>query len=225
MLLTDKIRRGRHVTRLIRALALAGALLALTATVANAAPSPGFQFEQNWTDIQPVVEQQSPGFFAGDMSTSEEWVRNPTSCLWDLDDQTEWDGTGKLTAGASASASICVIDDEYDNFGGDDHMLRVDVDAPSPDLKVTLVNDRGLSVSVPRTSDSSGYHWHLCVRDKTPGPFPEIAESNGGTGLFTNYTMTVTSTGRRDIRSPLAIFQAPLVGAKTWMDEYKAGCR
>lgn len=189
------------------------------------------------TDTQYPVEQQSPGYFYDqDWSTQDSWVTNPYKyipspspgyvqdiCLWDVDDQIHYSTSGKLAPGASALVTICVVADQYDNFGGDDHMLTVKASNTTPDIAISLTSDQGFSTALTPVKVGKSYEWKTCKVDHTPGPYPTIENSNGGTGKLVKYTVKVTNTSRQT-RSPYVRFEHPLVGTPEWFTEHNAGC-
>jgi hypothetical protein len=132
-------------------------------------------------------------------------------CAWDVDDHFRHEGYGYLAAGTRVQGSLCVVADEYDNFGGDDHMLFASVYAPEDSLTVTLTNDRGVARPLEPVPDGNGYRWYVCHVDHTPDPYPEIPDSNGGTGLPVTYTLDLAA-GSRTVRSIYAILEHPLIG-------------
>lgn len=196
-----------------------------------AGPAQPFSFiKQQGGDIQYPVEQQSPGFFyQQDWSTQGEWVKNPTAqaanpCAWDVDDQIYYSASGKLAPGASVSGTLCVVADQYDNFGGDDHLFMVKASNSTPDVTISLSSDQGFSTTLTPTKVGKSYEWKMCKVDHTPGPYAAVEGSNGGTGTFVKYTVTVTNTSRQT-RSPYVRLYHPLVGSSEWFTEYNAGCR
>lgn len=191
-------------------------------------PQPfSFTKDQN-NNIQHPVEQQSPDFFFGDKTNPSSWVGNPTRyaanpCLWDVDDHIAFTGFGKLAPGVSVKGTLCVVADQYDNFGGDDHMLLVKATNASPDVTVSLSNDQGFSTTLTPVKVGRSYEWKTCKVDHTPGPYATIDGSNGGTGTFVRYTVTVTNTSRQT-RNPYVRLYHPLVGTPEWFTEHNAGC-
>jgi len=223
--------RYRLLRTLLPGLAIIG-IFALPAA-ATGRPRP-LTFVAGTSDYQPVVEQQSPNFFhapcsggAGDGCDPSTWVVNPlrsAPCAWDVDDHFVYSaGSGYVEAGTSASVSVCVVADANDNYGGDDHMLKASVWAPTPNLTVTLADDQGVSLTLAPVPDGNGYRWDACRVDHTAGPFHEIPGSNGGVGLLVWHTLTVTAPDRT-VRSVSGTLRAPLVGTPSWFDARAAGC-
>jgi len=97
----------------------------------------------------------------------------------------------------------------------------VSVIAPSPDLQITLSNDHGISISAtPSRNSDKTYNYMLCTKDTTPGPYPVIEGSNGGTGIVVPWTMTITNQTAKTIRSITALLQTGPQGSSI----YSTGC-
>ncbi|HSX23496.1 MAG TPA: hypothetical protein VLE74_00115 [Candidatus Saccharimonadales bacterium] len=152
-------------------------------------------------DIQYPVEQESPNFFfcggsqgpikcAFDQST---WVRNPTSCVWDVDDYIDRSGTGNVAGGTTATDTTCLIADSYTNYGGDRKTIEVNISSSSSNLQVSLVNSNGVKWAATPVAQKRGYLYALCIKDPTAGSmtFPVLANSNGGTGQRVDYTLSI----------------------------------
>lgn len=200
--------------------------------IAKGQPPQPLEFRYMGGQVNDPVEQQSPNFFRCkhepplEPCDSRTWVVNPLGgvpCAWDVDDHFIHQGYGYVEAGGRVRGSMCVVADQYDNFGGDDHMLFASVYAPEDSLTVTLTNDRGVARPLEPVPDGNGYRWYVCHVDHTPGPYPEIPDSNGGTGLPVTYTLDVVA-GSRTVRSIYATLEHPLVGTPRWFDAYEAGC-
>ena len=172
---------------------LGAVLFVLLAAPAHASGPQPLTIYRDWTQHQDPVEQESPNFFdnncgfnpanpACDPST---WVTNPTDCTWDVDDSTADMGFGYLTG--TVTDSLCVVADEYDNFGGDDKRIEARVYAPANTLTVTF---QGQSV-IPVVS-GSGFEWLACVHEHETvfGPIPV---SNGGTGRILTFDLMVSA--------------------------------
>ena len=185
----------------------------------------GWQQAQN---IQQPVEQQSPNFFfcggalgpvncAFDPST---WVSNPTGCVWDMDDYIDVSGNGDLPKGQTMSTTTCAVADGFDNYGNDNHPVEVLVTAPTNALTVTLVNDFGVSFTATPVYSRAARAWQfqICTRDTTPGPFPVIDGSNGGTGTIVNWPRSVTNDSNQTLRRARAVFDIGGYGL------YDTGC-
>lgn len=156
-------------------------------------------------DSQPgsggFVEQQSPpgsGWMEACNLDPSSCVVNPTPCLWTADSRVTLMGFGSLAAGASATASLCLIGDWQQ------HILGAAVQSGSPSL-VVKVRYQALDVEyiVPARLLGRDYDYRGCI----VGPYyshsdPQllsIPDSNGGVGLRTDITLTVTNpTGRKE---------------------------
>lgn len=125
-------------------------------------------------------------------------VVNSTPCAWTADSRVTYQGFGFLAAGATASASFCFVADWQQ------HILGAAVQSASPDLIVKMRYEAlGVEFVIPPRPITHGYDYRGCV----VGPFyahsdPQllpIPGSNGGVGLRTDITMTVTNpTGRKE---------------------------
>ena len=199
---------------------------------ADAGPQQGWTWQRT-TYIHQPVEQESPNFFncagawggasggtcAPDEST---WVTNPTGCVWDVDDSYAWAGSSDLAKGTSQSATACAVADQYDNFAGDDHSVQAVVSAPSGALAVTVTSDQGDAYTATPVYDKASRAWvyRVCELDLTPGPYPTIDGSNGGTGTVVNWTITVTNNTGQAVKRVTAILQLGLQVA----GQYSTGC-
>jgi len=170
--------------------------------------SAALQFAPAGADHQYVVEQQSPLFFfsnCGIYPLLPECdpavnVVNPTECGWDVDDFTDFTAFGSLAGGETASQSLCVIEDGFNNYGGDTHSVQVLVTSSSPGLEVTLSNTfNGAARGAPAPSGKE-YQYLLCVLDPTAGGYAEIPGSHGGTGLRVDYTLTIRNPKRQQAK-------------------------
>lgn len=210
-------------------------LAALLAAFALFVAAPGGQqplaLSLSWNQTGTVEQQSCPsGGPAWPDCDPATWVNNPTGsllngpCAWDVDDNFDFDGFGYVDAGTTRSGVRCVVADAYNNWGGDDHMLFATVNAPANTLTVTLSNDQGVSLPMAPVVNGSGYRYYVCHVDHTPGPYPTIAGSNGGTGTVVTYTLSVTA-GAHAVRSVSASLDAPLVGSSAWFAAWNAGCQ
>ena len=126
-----------------------------------------------------------------------------------MDDETDNQGTGTVAAGSTVSATLChVIDKDAIPGGvaGDPSRIEVDVLAPKNGLTVVLSNSFGQSVPVQPAAVSGGFEWKFCGHAYTPGPYPAIPNSNGGVGLQTDWTLSITA-GSQSVRSVFAVLQ------------------
>lgn len=119
-------------------------------------------------------------------------VTNPGPCLWTIDSHEEWQAPpATLDAGASASASGCLVaDDAW-------HVASVIVHAASADLSVSIqFSPQAQSYAVTPVAVVGGYEYKGCVYGPTyatVSALPEIAGSNGGHGVVTQVTVSVAN--------------------------------
>lgn len=126
-------------------------------------------------------------------------------CTWGDEDDLEDAAAGKLAAGQTTSDTLCMVTD-WCNDGACPHMALYQVTDSGPYLQVTLSDDRGdVWPSPAPVKIGTTYYYQSCVadpvwdaafRDYAAGgsPYPPLPGTNGGLGLFTNYTLTVTAT-------------------------------
>ncbi len=159
--------------------------------------------------ISGWVEQESgpTGFPSFDdcMAGVGPCVWNTTGCLWNVSDYSSAIGNGYLDSGVSVSASQCYIADGFENTTGDNKQWRVEVDASSSELAVTLTNDQGVSLTAGPPFyrlDLRLWEYSICTYDLSGfgGPYPEIPNPDGigpASGLRVVDTATITNpTGR-----------------------------
>lgn len=130
-------------------------------------------------------------------------VWNPTPCAWDFDDHGDYLRGGYLDPGTSATATACLIANENPLLGWSW--------AIHPNYRFTVFADRALSVTLCYQpglcfplSVIGSYRYEVCIA----GPFyghdspliQTIPDSNGGWGVPTTATLTVTNTSSRRIR-------------------------
>jgi hypothetical protein len=220
------------------------AVFGLGSSGALAAPSP-LTINRSWTSHAYIVEQESPdwrypnnGYNLWQCThdgTFEEYqagtgiehpdncVHNPTPCLWDVDDLDYDSGWGFLKAGATATGSKCVIADDGNGrpggWGGDRKTVEAHVYAPVSSLTVRLTDSRGhLWTAVPVAQGKNLYRYSICETEDEPGPFEIIPDSNGGTGLRIDYTLSVTA-GSRNVRDVVVHFQS-----FGWLTYFTSAC-
>ena len=148
---------------------------------------------------QQPVEQQTPG---GDTQPDQSlWVVNNTGCAWDADDRRSTGFLdGVIAAGETATGTRCVIAD------GTGHGVWFNVQARSPDLIVeTRFEPQGFVFRANPVATGSGYEYWICTvgpdYDQSAVPtLPEIAGSNGGHGVRTDITVSITNPTSRTIR-------------------------
>lgn len=119
-------------------------------------------------------------------------VVNPTICVWDFDDKTEFTLYGQLEPGESRSVTGCQIADWSEHLSS--------IVTSTAGLKVTATIG---SISVSGSSNA-------CIigpdydAGHVPPWLPIVPDSNGGVGIRTEVTFTVTNTSGRRIRQARA---------------------
>jgi hypothetical protein len=195
-------------------------------------PTP-LTIQRAYTSHATIVEQESPHWAYPDNGynqwhcthdgTFEEYqtgagtehpdncVHDPTGCTWDVDALDYDTGHGYLRAGSTATGSKCVIADDGNGkpggWAGDRKTVEAHVYAPVPTLTVRLADNRGHSQTAEPVSAGNGYRYAVCLTEDEPGPFDPIPDSNGGTGLRIDYTLSVTA-GARNVRDIAVHFQS-----------------
>lgn len=157
------------------------------------------------------VEQQSN--FPFDSAA----VTNPTGCFWDINDYGAEGTSGYLTD--SFSAPFCLVSDPdpiYRTLNGlsawwsSPHLYFGSVvQSASPSLLVTVCYQPQARCFTPAASLDAGsrlWTWSFCGHavyrgDPLDSAVPEIPGSNGGHGVVTTATTTVTNTGRRQVKN------------------------
>lgn len=185
-------------------------LLALLALAAS--PSP---FEWGpWGEVdatqQPVEQQTEWGATQPDHSL---WVVNNTGCAWDADDSRfKGDTDGTLASGMTATGTTCLVADSTD------HAVNVHINAPSPDLVVSISYPQGFSLQAVPTPLDRRYVYSLCVvgpdyddmannPDLQPipnsGTAPNMFRPSvvGGIGVMTTVTFSVTNPTNRTVKT------------------------
>jgi hypothetical protein len=167
----------------------AGCVLAAVLAVQAAAgpPQPGAWRQVSWQS-QTLVEQQTPGGAA--QPDPALWVTNPTRCVWDADDYQTFQFGGLLDPGRSASITTCLVAD------WNEHISRAYW--ASDGLDVTVQVD-GVTVSGDTVACVLGPDY-----DHGSPLLPPVEGSNGGVGLVTQVTFTVTNTSGKRVRRALA---------------------
>jgi len=135
-------------------------------------------------------------------------VFNNTGCLWDIDDQSEWWALPAKLSG-TASFSECLIADDVSHIAG------FAVGSLSPDLIVTLhYEPSGVTFTLKARpyEQGPGYRYLGCVlgpiyADPSKPGVIEIPNSNGGWGVPSTITMTVTNPTSRTVRDTSGSFK------------------
>lgn len=171
--------------------------LALLFSLSGRAPS--FTVSGTSRNYQSPVEQQTPG--GATQPDRSLWVVNNTGCAWDSDDQQSRGGNGYVESGQTVSFDLCVIGDA----AGQAHLVVAQACALRKDegFRVALSYDlswsqRGVVEIVPPAVDGCA---KVCAvgpkLDSQSGYLEPIANSNGGVGQRTTYTLSLTNTGPR----------------------------
>jgi hypothetical protein len=166
---------------------LAAVMLLPLAATANPQP---FAFSPGTSSIsRSCVEQESdPPDCSGAV------VTNPTVCVWTVDQQFSDVALGRLSAGTSGSDHLCLISDGVLNYSGEPHWVEVSIFANSPDLTVTLSDSAGQAWTArPSPGASKTWTYALCEPGALLSSYPIIPNSNGGTGVQVDYTVTVAN--------------------------------
>lgn len=169
-------------------------------------------------DVQTdrIVEQQTDWAFPADPA---EWVVNPYGvCLWDVDDHWQYWGSGSLKPGESASVDLCVVSDPvsiYKTVSGVTTWYSQETKFIA--LSVTTAKTAGLDVSVcyrpqgrcfyPHPVGSSPVTYESCTQVRYGRDDPALSEipgSQGGIGVLTTVTVTVTNPTSRTVRDVVA---------------------
>lgn len=197
--------------RLALILALAPLLIAAKPVTSYA----GFQFSTQNVEIQQPVEQQTPGWLLPCPATlalcrmvQSLWVTNPTGMPWDVDDFIDRLGTGPLGTNAPVGDSLSFIADCDGSQCGPYRFVVVRASAPSSSLQLSVditpgQNGERDSYSAPApTWNASTKKWDYLLCEPAPSyPYGDlrlqpIPGSNGGTGVPTSVTLTVTNAGK-----------------------------
>ncbi len=210
-------------TRLFILAAITSLLLATPAQAVYQGPQP-LHFDQlTNSEKQDPIEQQTPWVRPPDCTLRcpfpddhAQWVTNPTSCWWDVDDhRTLYAADDYLNAGASVQVSDCQIaetDSLYQTKYGQTawwsnapRPLGVQISAPSASLTVTACyQPQGRCFGLPAVYNAAlrTYSYNGCIgvsyQDGTT--LPTIADSNGGIGILTTRTVTITNPTNKTVR-------------------------
>lgn len=173
-----------------------------------------------------VIEKQS-WWLDGTHADPNHTVINPgtetfgRTCTWDINDHSEFStGTRFLGAGASTSREDCHLFDfdpvyRCDSgtcawWSGTSNWVGLRVDASSPDIKATIcVAPQGTCFTVLPVYDVSThlYVYSICAQARYAPDDPavqDIVGSNGGRGMPTVVTRTVTNPTTRTIKTVTA---------------------
>lgn len=136
-----------------------------------------------------------------DWTTGEPWVVNPTTCMWDTDDEFTYLGAGILGAGVTTSITECLY------LSGQSVAASTWISSPSPELAVTYAftwPGGGYSVSVPGVWDKASrvYLYRACIRSPfLQGGEPiEVPDSHGGIARPVTITVTVGNPTGHEMR-------------------------
>lgn len=136
------------------------------------------------------------------------YVWNPTSCLWDPDDQENTIEQGNLYPGTITKTG-CLIAHTYQTWATINGMYAFWSITNHPNLHFIVESPKPLTVSICyqpqgycRTITASSnpdftYHYEGCIAgpryDNDSPSVIEIPNSNGGVGVRTTYTLSVTN--------------------------------
>lgn len=196
----------------------------LLAPAATAAPPPPLHFDMltagDWQNpVEQWTEWDAPcGVLCSDQAG---WVTNPyrfgaDPCAWDVDDHWERIATDdSLPAGATVNVSACFVADPnpivQNHYG-----LLTDWSYPARSLSVDVFSQQPLTVTVcyqpqgrcfasPPAFNASRGQWEqkacIAVQYATTDPAVQpVAGSNGGSGVVTHATVTVTNATKKAVR-------------------------
>jgi hypothetical protein len=175
----------------------------------------GFHFSTQSIEIQQPVEQQTPGWLLPcplDLplcrNVQSLWVTNPTGMPWDVDDFIDRLGTGPLDSGATLTDPLSYTADCDGAQCGPYRFVVVRASLPSSSVRLSVDITPGQSGGVdsytaaPPTWNAATKKWDYLLCQKTPSyPYGDprllpILGSNGGTGVPTSVTLTVTNAGK-----------------------------
>lgn len=194
-----------------------------------AAP-PGFQFGFMGSFISDPVEQQTDYPFPVDQT---EWVLNPTfNCAWDVDDHWDTTATGTLKPGESASWSDCLFahhDPSFRSVFGVENWYTsgqvrhaVNIEAGDSGLVVQeCFTPQNRCFNILPVQIENKWRWAFCgfIRYNPGDPaLEEIPNSQGGVGLQTTVTTTISNPTNRRISKIAGLVS--ISGQDIW----RAGC-
>lgn len=164
----------------MRALAIAAVLLL----------TPSFVLEQR---NRYEVEQQ-------------DYISNPTPCIWDADDEDQWRLVGDLDAGAVVTQQGCQVGDWAA------HITTVTLVSTSPNLQAQVTIEGGgltfTQTAVPVKIDSKRYRYQACIYgpdyDQSSPLLGPIGDGQGV--MWTSSVRVANPTGRR-VRDVVATFR------------------
>lgn len=145
-------------------------------------------------------------------------ITNPNShCTWSVNDHSDWLATGKLDAGQSTSRSRCIVSDFSPVFAtrygytawwsnAVYGFAGLKVLSPSPNILVSVCyqpQNRCFTLGSVYDPNERVWTYKFCGRAHYKNDDPaltEIVDSNGGRGVITTVTMTVTNPTGRTVR-------------------------
>lgn len=171
--------------------------------------------------IDQPVEQQTEWRFDGcgsgcNFAPQPEWVTNPTGCAWDVDDHWQKGSIDVyLDSGASVSATECVVADTDPIFGTHFGMagwwsnppryVSLEILSPSPAVTGSVCfQPQARCFSLVPRYDAAARNWRSvgCAAlsyDPADPALTSIQGSNGGVGVQTVATVTVTNTSSKRV--------------------------
>lgn len=156
------------------------------------------------------IEKQS-WFLAGGAWDPDHTVVNSTACSWDINDHSQWQAMGDLAAGASVSTSFCHVMDFNPifackpmcaNWSGFSNWIGWQVGAKGAGIVASICFAPQGRCFTPAVIDyGRGFSQTFCGQAVYAGPqgtdsaVVPIANSNGGYGVVTTATLSVTNSG------------------------------
>ncbi len=174
--------------------------------LANAGPQVYQGGEVRVSYLDRIVEQWNHWPLNPDPST---WAVNPTQCPWDPNDMFSYTSSGNIAAGVSVMITGCLIADPNPVLNGSQPSrptIQTTLEASRPDLVATLCYQPAGDCFTATThwSDAArDWDYDLCVRGPTyhnnASEVQPIEGSNGGYGVPTTYTLSITNPTSRKI--------------------------
>lgn len=181
---------------------LLAVMLALPARTVASNPNTGVAFNRVLTWTQACNDQESTA-----TNCVTDTVTGYGACTWGDEDDIADQATGKLSAGQSVSDTLCLVTDPCSDFACP-HQILYSVTGVG--LSIRLTDSRGHTWTA--TSSSSKSPTTLCFNDPLWPQFdasvlPTIPGTNGGYGLVTGYTLTITASKTTQMSAGFEIAQ------------------
>lgn len=166
------------------------------------------QIDQPVEQQTPWVDDGGPGqaWWPNDTSL---WINNPTGCIWDQDDHMQWFADGSLIALTPVQLHFCQVVEStsiwntlwgtssYWSFSP--RIVAISVRSSSATLDVRACYSPGSCMAITAAPDGHNYVYNGCVRaayDVGDPAIVTIPGSNGGIGVVTQVTVSVTASKR-----------------------------